>query len=152
MKITAVIVEDSRLARNELKELIKEHKEISLLGEAENVDAGFELINQKKPDLLFLDINMPEISGIAFAKSINKSINVIFTTAYRDYAVDGFDLQAVDYIMKPISFERLLKAVNRYFEISDTTVAESNSSLDTHDWIFPRAGRQMLKMDFETIV
>ena len=60
---------------------------------------------------------MPDISGIAFAKSINKNIKVIFTTAYRDYAVEGFELQAVDYLLKPISFERLLKSVNTYFEI-----------------------------------
>ena len=72
--------------------------------------------DQQIPEIIFLDINMPEISGISFAKSINSSIKIIFTTAYRDYAVEGFELQAVDYLLKPISFERLLKAVNNYFD------------------------------------
>jgi len=63
-----------------------------------------------------LDINIPEISGLSFAKSINQNIKIIFTTAYREYAVDGFDLQAVDYLLKPISFERLLQSLNKYMK------------------------------------
>ena len=150
--INCIIVDDEAIARDIIALHLEKIERINVVAQCKNAIEAFNAISQHDIDLVFLDINMPEISGIAFAKSINKSINVIFTTAYRDYAVDGFDLQAVDYIMKPISFERLLKAVNRYFEISDTTVTESNSSLDTQDFIFIRADRQMLKIDFESII
>ena len=111
--LKAVIVEDSRLARNELKELIKAHTEIEVLGEAENVDEGFKLINETKPDLLFLDINMPQLSGISFYKSLQNPLKVIFTTAYSEYALEGFDLDALDYLLKPFSFDRFVKAVSK---------------------------------------
>ena len=78
---------------------------------------AFNYISNHNIDLVFLDINMPEISGISFAKSINKNMKIIFTTAYRDYAVEGFELKAVDYLLKPITFERLLQAINTYFEV-----------------------------------
>ena len=95
---------------------------------------------------------MPEISGIAFAKSINKNIKIIFTTAYRDYAVEGFDLQAVDYLLKRIPFERLLKAVNRYFEVNAKHLKNESSQLDDNDFIFVRSDRRMLKITFKDIL
>ena len=102
--------------------------------------------------MVFLDINMPEISGISFAKSINKNIKIIFTTAYRDYAVEGFELQAVDYLLKPISFDRLLKSVNNYFEIY-SNVNQQNGSIDTPtDFMFVRSERRMVKIDFDSII
>jgi len=95
---------------------------------------------------------MPEISGIAFAKSINKDIKIIFTTAYRDYAVEGFDLQAVDYLLKPIAFERLLKSVNRYFEVTTESDDDTKVVTETNDFIFVRSDRKMLKVDFDAII
>ena len=95
---------------------------------------------------------MPEISGIAFAKSINKNIKVIFTTAYRDYAVEGFDLEAVDYLLKPISFERLFQAVNRYFNSNMSRTITTKISESTPNFIFVRADRQMQKLDFKDII
>lgn len=86
-KIKAVIVEDSRLARNELKELIKNHPEIQIIGEAENVDLGFELINNTQPDMLFLDINMPEKDGFALLEMLDNVPITVFTTAFDEYAI-----------------------------------------------------------------
>jgi DNA-binding LytR/AlgR family response regulator len=95
---------------------------------------------------------MPEISGISFAKSINKNIKIIFTTAYRDYAVEGFELQAVDYLLKPISFERLLKAVNTYFEVYSDSKNKETLGLESNHFMFVRSDRRMIKIDFEAII
>ena len=96
---------------------------------------------------------MPEISGLSFAKSINKNIKVIFTTAYREYAIDGFDLQAVDYLLKPISFERLLQAVNKFLDESVTPVIEDfkENKYEKSDFIFVRSERKMVKINFSEI-
>ncbi len=93
---------------------------------------------------------MPEISGLSFAKSINKNIKVIFTTAYREYAVDGFNLQAVDYLLKPISFERLLQSVNKYLGETSPVIIEPTVKISQgkNDFIFVRSDRKMIKINF----
>ena len=121
--LKAVIVEDSRLARNELKELLKAHKEIELIGEAENVDDGFKLINETKPDLLFLDINMDELNGIELLQSSKINSQVIITTAYQEYALKGYELQITDYLLKPFAFNRFLQAVNKKLKLMRNKVA-----------------------------
>ena len=113
MNIKAVIVEDSRLARNELKELIKGHSEIELLGEAENVDKGFELIQSANPDLLLLDINMPEKDGFELLEMLDEVPITIFTTAFDEYAIKSFEYNALDYLLKPINEKRFALAVNK---------------------------------------
>jgi two-component system LytT family response regulator len=112
-KIKAVIVEDSRLARNELKELVKYHPEIEIVGEAENVDAGFELINKMQPDLLFLDINMPEKDGFALLEMLDNVPITIFTTAFDEYAIKSFEYNALDYLLKPINPKRFALAIEK---------------------------------------
>jgi two-component system LytT family response regulator len=111
--ITAIIVEDSRLARNELKELLKLHPQIQLLAEAENVDQAFQLINEKQPDLIFLDINMPEKEGFELLEMLNDVPIVIFTTAYDEYAIKSFEYNAFDYLLKPISKARFAKTIEK---------------------------------------
>jgi two-component system LytT family response regulator len=123
--LKAVIVEDSRLARNELKELFKAHKEIELIGEAENVDDGFELINKANPDLLFLDINMPEKDGFELLEMLDEVPITIFTTAFDEYAIKSFEYNAFDYLLKPISQKR--------FSSSIAKVIENENSGDTED-------------------
>ncbi len=113
MKIKAVIVEDSRLARNELKELIKKHKEIELVGEAENVDSGYELIQREHPDLLFLDINMPEKDGFELLEMLDEVPITVFTTAFDEYAIKSFEYNALDYLLKPVNEKRFAKALEK---------------------------------------
>ncbi|OQD41576.1 LytR/AlgR family response regulator transcription factor [Croceivirga radicis] len=113
MMIKAVIVEDSRLARNELKELLKKHKDIELLGEAENVDQGFELIKETNPDLLFLDINMPEKDGFELLEMLDEVPITIFTTAFDEYAIKSFEYNALDYLLKPINQKRFDKSIEK---------------------------------------
>lgn len=113
MNIRAVIVEDSRLARNELRELLKSHKEIEILGEAENVDEAFELIGNTHPDLLFLDINMPEKDGFELLEMLDEVPMTIFTTAFDEYAIKSFEYNALDYLLKPINQNRFDKALDK---------------------------------------
>jgi len=113
MKIKAVIVEDSRLARNELKELLKGHTDIEVLAEAENVDKGFELIQNTQPDILFLDINMPEKDGFELLEMLDEVPITIFTTAFDEYAIKSFEYNALDYLLKPINQKRFDQALEK---------------------------------------
>lgn len=123
-KISAVIIEDSRLARQELKELVKGHPEIEIIGEAENVDDAHELITKTNPTLLFLDINMPEKDGFQLLELLDQVPTVIFTTAYDEYAIKSFEYNAFDYLLKPINKERFAKSINKLLP----TLEEKNSS------------------------
>ena len=152
-KVYSIIVDDEPVAREILEEHLRKIPVIEILGSCKNAMEAFQLINSKKIDLIFLDINMPEISGLSFAKSINRNIKIIFTTAYREYAVDGFDLQAVDYLLKPISFERLEQAVQKYLGL-DTgikTIKVESFKEDKTDFIFVKSDRKMIKIAFDEI-
>ncbi|MDB4292370.1 LytTR family DNA-binding domain-containing protein [Maribacter sp.] len=127
-KIKTVIVEDSRLARNELKELIKNHPEIDLIGEAENVDEGVELIENLKPDLLFLDINMPEKDGFELLEMLEEVPITVFTTAYDEYAIKSFEYNALDYLLKPINEKRFAVAVDKVTtKLADAAESDSDT-------------------------
>jgi len=131
MKLTAVIVEDSRLARNELKELMKAHDDIELIGEAENVDEGFKLINKTNPDLLFLDINMPEKDGFELLEMLDDVPTVIFTTAFDEYAIKAFQLNSIDYLLKPIVPEALDNALKKYSELKNHYASSQSNISET---------------------
>ena len=151
--ISCIIVDDETIAREVITNHLSKIPNIKVIASCNNAIEAFNVLRSHKIDLIFLDINMPEISGIAFAKSINKSVKIIFTTAYRDYAVEGFELQAVDYLLKPISSDRLLKAINNYFDIySNSIIKEIQKKSNTNDFMFVRADRRMIKIDFESII
>jgi DNA-binding LytR/AlgR family response regulator len=116
-KITCMIIDDEPLSRDVLRRYIAEVKELELAGECSDAMEATGVIAEQKMDLLFLDIQMPGLSGISFARSLTASPLIIFTTAFPQYAVEGFELNAVDYLVKPYSFERFMKAVNRAMEI-----------------------------------
>lgn len=150
--ISCLIVDDEIIAREVIATHLSKISNINIVASCSNALEAFNWISNHDIDLVFLDINMPEISGISFAKSINKSIKIIFTTAYRDYAVEGFELKAVDYLLKPIAFERLLKAINTYFETLPSTEKQISATPESNDFIFVRSDRKMIKIDFESIV
>ncbi|MDC6387242.1 LytTR family DNA-binding domain-containing protein [Maribacter sp. PR1] len=127
-QIKAVIVEDSRLARNELKEFIKGYSQIVIIGEAENVDDGFKLINENSPDLLFLDINMPEKDGFELLEMLDEVPITIFTTAFDEYAIKSFDYNALDYLLKPINEKRFAKAIEKVEEKLEDTKERSDEN------------------------
>ena len=151
--IQCIIVDDEPIAREILENHLKRIDAIHVVATCKNAIEAFNIISTNQIDLIFLDINMPEISGLSFAKSINNNIKVIFTTAYREYAVDGFDLQAVDYLLKPISFERLLQSVNKYLGENIFLNENLHSEIiqEKSDFIFVRSDRKMIKINFSEI-
>lgn len=112
----ALIVEDSRLARVELKNLLKEHPEVEIVGEAANAQLAREFLEKEVVDLLFLDINMPGKNGFEFLEGLDEVPLVIFTTAYDEYAIKAFEINALDYLLKPIDTSRLQAALERVAE------------------------------------
>ncbi|MDP9077178.1 MAG: response regulator transcription factor [Bacteroidota bacterium] len=112
-KTTVIIVDDERNAREEVRKLLENYPELEIVGEAKNADEAKDLIELKQPDLLFLDIQMPEKSGFELLESLSNVPQVIFTTAYDQYAVKAFEVSAIDYLMKPIREERFAKAMEQ---------------------------------------
>lgn len=112
-KIKVVIIDDERLAREELKRALAIYDDFVLVGEAENADSAKDLIESQKPDLIFLDIQMPEKSGFDLLESLDNVPEVLFITAFNQYAVQAFEVNALDYLMKPIREERFSKAIEK---------------------------------------
>jgi DNA-binding LytR/AlgR family response regulator len=115
-----IIVDDEPLAIEILEAYVARIDELELTGTFRNAIAAFSFIQQNPVDLIFLDIEMPKLSGIEFLKTLKNSPKVIITTAYRDYAIEGFELEVVDYLLKPIPFERFLKSVGKVLARVDT--------------------------------
>lgn len=108
-----IVVDDERLARNELKRLLKAHPRIQVVGEASNGEDALALIGKTRPDLVFLDIQMPAMNGFEMLSRLDDCPSVVFTTAYDEHAIRAFDVNALDYLMKPIEPERLATAISR---------------------------------------
>ena len=153
-KIRCIIVDDEPTAREILESHLKKIDAVEVLALCKNAIEAFNVISSQPVDLVFLDINMPEISGLSFAKSINNAVKVIFTTAYREYAVDGFDLQAVDYLLKPISFGRLMQSINKYLSENQQMTFEEPAKIqpEKSESIFVRSDRKMIKINFTEIL
>ena len=121
-QLKCLVVDDEELARILLKTYIQKMDNLALIGTTENPLEALELLDNQEVDLLFLDVQMPELSGIEMAKLINPKTRIIFTTAYSEYAMTGFDLNVLDYLLKPITFERFQQAIEKakdYFQISN---------------------------------
>ena len=122
----AIIIDDERLARQELKNLLAEHKDIEVIGECSNAEDAKEKINQLKPDVLFLDIQMPGKTGLELIEEISALPEVIFVTAYDEFALRAFEVNAIDYLLKPVSKERLNDALKKLFAKEDKDVKKEN--------------------------
>ncbi|MHA7058911.1 LytR/AlgR family response regulator transcription factor [Aquimarina sp. M1] len=112
-KIKCIVVDDEPLAREIIENYISKIEDLVLISSCANALEAFNILSKNKVDLIFLDIQMPELTGIDFLKELNPSPEVIFTTAYSGYAVDAFSLEAIDYLLKPIDFSRFLKSINK---------------------------------------
>jgi len=136
--IRCLIVDDEPLARDIIENFVSRIEQLELVSTCATAIEAFNLINKYEIDLLFLDIQMPEITGVEFLKELNNPPKVIFTTAFDGYALDAFNLNAVDYLVKPIEFSRFLKAVNKIFErvkISPSVSARYEEK-DNYDTVF----------------
>ena len=124
MKIRCLIVDDEPLALDVLNAYINRIEGLELVGRCENALQAFSLMQEQSIDLLFLDIQMPKLDGIEFLKTLQQRPKIIFTTAYRDYAIEAFEMDAVDYLLKPIPFSRFLKALSKaYSQFQQTSNA-----------------------------
>ena len=128
-KVNCIIVDDEPASRDVLKRYVADTETLNLMSECKNAIEANKVIKSGAIDLIFLDINMPKITGIQLLKSLTIPPKVIFTTAYPEYAIDGFELDAVDYLLKPFSFERFLKAVNKYSYSSDSETVLNNRTI-----------------------
>ncbi len=153
MHFNCVIIEDEQPAADLIERYVANIAFLQLKGKFGSGTQALQLLNSEKIDLLFLDINLPGISGINFIKSLNPAPAVIFTTAYPDYAVESFDLEAVDYLLKPISFERFIKAVNRFFKLKNAAAGMLPVAPETKEqpFIFVKCDKRMVKIVLEEI-
>lgn len=125
-----LIIDDERLAREELKVMLKDYMEINVIGEAQNGDEGIEKIKSLKPDLIFLDISMPGMTGFEMLKKLDEIPHVIFVTAYDEYALKAFEVDALDYILKPIDTDRLNEAIDKLKAKDDQDFESHESSIE----------------------
>jgi two-component system LytT family response regulator len=137
----ALIVDDTRLARQELQFLLQNHKDIQIVGEAENADDAKKLIEELKPDLVFLDIQMPDKDGFELLEMLDEVPQIIFTTAYSEYAIKAFDYNALDYLKKPITDDRLTIALQRVRENIESNDA-SKDVLNEQSQVFVKDGEK----------
>ena len=149
-KLRCVIVDDEPVAREIIASFVEKTPNLELIKMCKNASEAIILMQNSAVDVFFLDINMPEINGLSLAKIINQKAKIIFTTAYRDYAVDGFNLNVVDYLLKPIAFDRFFEAVQKIFDenISPKTDFDAQTK---KDFMFVRADRKMVKIDFQDV-
>ncbi|GAF05750.1 LytR/AlgR family response regulator transcription factor [Saccharicrinis fermentans] len=159
MKIKCLVIDDERLAREYLKNYIGKIPELELLGDFNSPLKATELIKKGDVDLIFIDIQMPDITGIDFIRSLSNKPEIIFTTAYQEYALEGFNLNVTDYLLKPFSFDRFFQAVNK---VIDKLENQSNTNEQSHlveqsltsyaeDYLTIRADRKLYKINFSDI-
>ncbi len=158
--INAIIVDDEPLAQDVLETYIKKMPEINLVRKCSNALEANEVLAEESVDLMFLDIQMPQLTGIEFLKTLAHPPLVIFTTAYDNYALEGFELNALDYLLKPISFERFMKAVNKAGEhlrlqaagdLDQANVTEIELGKD-QDFFFVKADKKLVKIRYDEII
>ncbi len=143
----AIIIDDERLARNELKKLLQDFPEVEIIGEAANAAEGISKIEELNPDLIFLDIQMPGKTGFDLLTELDKAPHVIFTTAYDEYALKAFEVNALDYLMKPVETQRLADALHKLVqaeekELSSSIAGINRGTLQEHDQVFVKDGER----------
>ena len=156
-KIKCVLVDDEPLALDVLESYIKRVDGLELTARCDNAMKAFEVLRNQNVDLIFLDIQMPKLNGIDFLKTLQNPPKVIFTTAYRDYAIEAFDLDAVDYLLKPIPFGRFLKALSKAFgqiqsANQNTISSEEYEPYITTDTLIVKSDKKMIKINLKEII
>ncbi|NQZ07583.1 MAG: response regulator transcription factor [Algicola sp.] len=147
----AIIVEDSRLARLELQELLKCHPEIEVVGEAKNITIAQQKIEALAPELIFLDINMPGGDGFELLERLDSCPEVIFTTAYDEYAIKAFEFNALDYLLKPVNPKRLAQALTKLAEKQPNASINTPNDAPIDHKIFVKDGERCYLIDVDKI-
>lgn len=152
--MNCIIVDDEPLARGEMRSLINEISKIDILGEFSNAPSALEFLKDNAVDLIFLDIEMPMVTGLEFVEMLPKKSLIIFTTAYSQYALKSYELEAVDYLLKPIDPHRLRKALDKavlYTELLSKDTVKNTVESNTADFLFIKADRRFYKIPFADI-
>lgn len=158
--IRTIIVDDEPLALDVLETYIEQVPELELVARCTNALEANKVLAEEEVDLMFLDIQMPQLTGIDFLKSLVRPPLVVFTTAYPNYAIEGFELDALDYLLKPISMERFLKAVNRASEMLKLRHADDQPATDQADdslqaednFIFVKADKKLVRVNYDDVL
>lgn len=145
-----IIVDDEELARNLIKNHLSQLADFKIVAICESAIAASKVLQEEQVDLMFLDIEMPVLRGTDFFKNLLNKPNVIFTTAHRDYAIDGFDLNAVDYLLKPITFSRFFKSIEKFRALQ--SVKPTSEESIKNDFIFIRKDRKQVKVFLDEIL
>lgn len=152
--MNCIIVDDEPLARAEMRSLIAEISSMDVLGEFSNAPSALEFFKDNEVDLIFLDIEMPMVTGLEFVEMLPKKSLIIFTTAYSQYALKSYELEAVDYLLKPIDPQRLKKAIDKavlYTELLSKDTVKNTVESNTADFLFIKAERRFYKISFSDI-
>jgi DNA-binding LytR/AlgR family response regulator len=156
MKIKSLIIDDESLAREGLTEYVEKVDFIELSGICKNAIEANSFLQQNDIDLIFLDIHMPEMSGIEWLKSLSDAPLVIMTTAFREYAADGYDMEVIDYLVKPISFQRFLKACNKALKTLEqqrnTLFSYQETGDKENNHFFIKSDSKFIKIPFEDVL
>lgn len=153
--MNCIIVDDEPLAREAMQILIEESGQLQWIGSFNSAAAAADFMEDHAVDLVFLDIQMPGVTGIEFAKNISKRTLVIFTTAYTEYALDSYEVDAIDYLVKPIESERFRKAVDKVLSYHSLLLKEDKEAIETNrsdEYFFVKAERRFFKVNFSDIL
>lgn len=155
MAIQCIIIDDEPLAIAVIKSHVDQIPDLDLIATFQNPIEAFEILKDKTINLIFLDIEMPLLTGIDFAKELQGTPKIIFTTAYRNYAIESYELDVIDYLLKPISFTRFFKAINKYRSLTATISPIVETPIQQkliHDHIYVNANKKYIKVLFEDIL
>ncbi len=151
MKLNCLIIDDEPFARKGLEEHVQEIDFLHCVASCENALKAASYLNEQKIDLIYLDIHMPKVSGIDFLKALKNPPLTIFTTAYSNYALEGYTLDVIDYLVKPITFERFLKASQKAMEYFQLKMRAENNNTPPVDYFFVRCDRKFEKVFFRDV-
>ncbi|MEO0331874.1 MAG: LytTR family DNA-binding domain-containing protein [Bacteroidota bacterium] len=155
-KINCLVVDDEPLAAKLLTRHIDQFSQLNLVATCENALEAFNILQKESVDLLFLDIQMPGIDGLRFARSLQHPPSIIFTTAYRDYAVESYELDVVDYLLKPITIDRFLKSITKYLGRADNNRVREYPQEITADneasFMYVSTNRKFVKIQFDDVL
>ena len=155
MKTRCLIVDDEPLAIEAIQFMIEKFDDLKIVASCTDALRAFDVLRKDRIDLMFLDIQMPEMTGLDFLKSLSNPPKVILTTAYREYAIQAFELNVVDYLLKPISFDRFMQAINKYYETIPNQVLVSDGgpqALSSDEHFFVKADKKNVKIRFKNVL
>ena len=152
MKIKCVIIDDEPLAIQVIEDHLKNFDNIDVFATFINPLKAYGILEQEKIDVIFLDINMPQMSGFTFIENLNYKPLIVITTAYREYAVKSYEMNVLDYLVKPIPFNRFLKTINKVYQYIYSNISSAEQSLNQEPHIFLKVNKKLLKVNLNDIL